>query len=145
MKVKIKKHSQTEETIAISPIQQRFIDYYIIEKTGKDAAIKAGYSPKTAVSKASQLLKKQHIKDAILEQKKELRAQFCLEKYDIVKEYLEMIEYAKSITEEDKVTSEPLWIQATANLAKITGLDTNIVEEQFNNLFEIIYNDDNTE
>lgn len=45
--------------------QQRFVDEYMVDLHGKNAAIRAGYAPKCADQQASQLLKKPHVKAAI--------------------------------------------------------------------------------
>lgn len=45
--------------------QQRFVDEYLIDLNGKAAATRAGYSPKSAVITASQLLAKPHIRQQI--------------------------------------------------------------------------------
>lgn len=45
--------------------QQRFVDEYLIDLNGKAAATRAGYSPKSAVITASQLLAKPRIREQI--------------------------------------------------------------------------------
>jgi len=47
--------------------QQRFIEEYLVDLNATQAAIRAGYSPKTAKSFASQLLTRPHITRAIAE------------------------------------------------------------------------------
>lgn len=42
---------------ALTPLQQRFCDEYLIDFNGRAAAIRAGYAPKHAKSQASDLLK----------------------------------------------------------------------------------------
>ena len=41
----------------LAPMQQRFIEQYVIDLNGKQSAIRAGYSAHTAEVKASQLLR----------------------------------------------------------------------------------------
>ena len=43
-------------TQELNPKQQRFVDEYLIDLNGKQAAIRAGYSEKTAEVQASRLL-----------------------------------------------------------------------------------------
>lgn len=50
---------------AITPKQQRFCEEYVIDLNGTQAAIRAGYSAKTANEQSSQLLAKLHIQDCI--------------------------------------------------------------------------------
>lgn len=45
--------------------QQRFVEEYLIDLNGKAAATRAGYSPKSAVITASQLLAKPRIREQI--------------------------------------------------------------------------------
>lgn len=49
----------------LTPKQQRFVDEYLVDLNGTQAAIRAGYSAKTARSKAAQLLAKVNIEQAI--------------------------------------------------------------------------------
>jgi phage terminase small subunit len=49
----------------LNPKQQRFVKEYVIDLNGTQAAIRAGYSPKTANSISSQLLTKLNIQEAI--------------------------------------------------------------------------------
>lgn len=51
----------------LEPKQQRFVEEYLIDLNGTQAAIRAGYSPKGANSKAAQLLAKVSIQEAIVE------------------------------------------------------------------------------
>ena len=56
--------------MALNDKQQRFVDEYIIDLNATQAAIRAGYSPKTAGSQAFDLLKKPEIQSAVEEAKK---------------------------------------------------------------------------
>ena len=49
----------------LNPQQARFVDEYLKSRKGKASAIEAGYSPKTAAVKASQLLKHPEIRRAL--------------------------------------------------------------------------------
>lgn len=49
----------------LTPRQQRFVDEYLVDLNGTQAAIRAGYSPKTAGRIAGQNLKKLEIQQAI--------------------------------------------------------------------------------
>jgi phage terminase small subunit len=51
--------------MTIAPKQQRFVDEYLIDLNATQAAIRAGYSAKTAGSQAFDLLKKPEIQGAI--------------------------------------------------------------------------------
>lgn len=45
--------------------QERFVEEYLIDLNGTQAAIRAGFSPKTAAEQACRMLKGGHVKDAI--------------------------------------------------------------------------------
>ncbi|HAV3526697.1 terminase small subunit [Acinetobacter baumannii] len=58
--------------MALRGKQQRFVDEYLIDRNATQAAIRAGYSAKTAYSIGEQNLKKLEVKKAIEESEKEL-------------------------------------------------------------------------
>ncbi len=49
----------------LTPKQQRFVDEYIIDRNAKQAAIRAGYSPKTATEQGSRLLTNVQVRAAV--------------------------------------------------------------------------------
>lgn len=51
----------------LTPLQRRFVEEYLIDLNGTEAAVRAGYSKKTAKAIACQVLKVQHVTDAIEE------------------------------------------------------------------------------
>lgn len=74
----------------LTPKQQRFVQEYLIDLNGTQAAIRAGYSERTANEQASRLLAKINIKSALAERQKkiadktELTAQWVLDQLRIV-------------------------------------------------------------
>lgn len=56
----------------ITPKQQRFVEEYLVDLNATQAAIRAGYSPKTAGSQAFDLLKKPEIQHAVDDRRKKL-------------------------------------------------------------------------
>jgi phage terminase small subunit len=59
-----------EENSNLTPQQQRFADEYLIDSNGTQAAIRAGYSAKSATVQAYKMLLKPHIA-AYVKQKKQ--------------------------------------------------------------------------
>ena len=59
-------------TEQLNPRQDRFVDEYLLDGNGTQAAIRAGYSPKTAYSIASENLRKPDIQQAIAERQRQL-------------------------------------------------------------------------
>tara|TARA_R110000737_G_scaffold125041_2_gene157516 strand:+ start:7894 stop:8280 length:387 start_codon:yes stop_codon:yes gene_type:complete len=51
----------------ITPKQAAFVKEYLIDRNGTQAAIRAGYSKKTAKEQSSQLLTKLHVQQAVKE------------------------------------------------------------------------------
>jgi phage terminase small subunit len=51
--------------MALTPKQQRFVDEYLIDMNGTQAAIRAGYSAKTANEQAARLLANVNVSDAV--------------------------------------------------------------------------------
>ncbi len=49
----------------LNPKQQRFVEEYLIDLNGKQAAIRSGYSPKTAEVQASRLLSNAKVSEAV--------------------------------------------------------------------------------
>lgn len=56
----------------LNPKQTRFCQEYLIDHCGTQAAIRAGYSAKTANEQASQLLAKLHIQEYIAAREKKI-------------------------------------------------------------------------
>lgn len=50
---------------SLTPKQQRFVAEYLVDLNGKQAAIRAGYSPKTAEAQAARLLSNVKVQDAV--------------------------------------------------------------------------------
>lgn len=56
----------------LTPKQQRFVEEYLVDLNATQAAIRAGYSPKTANEQASRLLANVNVKAAVAEAQKRL-------------------------------------------------------------------------
>jgi len=59
------------DTKKLTPKQQRFVDEFLIDLNATQAAIRAGYSKKTARQIATELLSKPHIAEAVAQAKRE--------------------------------------------------------------------------
>lgn len=67
--------------------QKKYCEEYVIDFHQTNAAIRAGYSPKTARFSASELMVKQDIKDYILQLKMKLREKVDITKERVLEEY----------------------------------------------------------
>ena len=83
----------------LTPKQQRFCDEYLIDMNGTQAAIRAGYSKKTAGVIADENLKKPYIREYIDERMKE-KEEKLVAKQDEVMQYLTAVmrrEYSEHV------------------------------------------------
>ncbi len=78
--------------------QQRFCDEYLIDYNATQAAIRAGYSEKTAYSQGQRLLKKVEIKTYIDEKLAEISSQKTAEAQEVM-EYLTAVMRGESESE----------------------------------------------
>lgn len=71
---------------ALTPKQERFVEEYLIDLNATQAAIRAGYSKKTAQEQSSRLLSNVMVQDAVSEAKKERSARTQIEADRVVQE-----------------------------------------------------------
>jgi phage terminase small subunit len=69
-----------------TPKQQRFVEEYLVDLNATQAAIRAGYSERTARSIASQLLTKLNIQAAIQQARQKLAENAAVHAEDVVRE-----------------------------------------------------------
>lgn len=74
--------------------QQRFIDEYLVDLNATQAAIRAGYSEKTAYSQGQRLLKNVEISSRIEELKKHRADRLNLDAYWVLKRLMEISDRA---------------------------------------------------
>lgn len=70
----------------LGPKQARFVDEYLIEPNAKQAAIRAGYSPRTAESQGSRLLSNVKVAAAIAERQEKRAAKVGLTQQRVLEE-----------------------------------------------------------
>lgn len=101
--------------------QQRFVDEYIISGNATQAAIKAGYSKKTANRIATENLSKPVIKTAIDQRNAEIQSEKTMDMQEVM-ELLASI--ARGETTEETVTNKGDVIEtATRNSDKLKALE----------------------
>jgi phage terminase small subunit len=66
--------------------RKAFVDEYVVDCNGKMAAIRAGYSSRTAAKQADQLLNKLDVKEAVKERLKAIAAKNEVKADDVIKE-----------------------------------------------------------
>lgn len=124
--------------MALKPKYQKFVDEYFIDYNAKQAAVRAGYSPKSAEFQGSKLMAIPEISAEIARIRSEMAA-----KAELTRE--EMLEDLKEIKDANKKTFAPAALKAIEIILKmqgwnepdklditanITGLDVEIIKKE---------------
>ncbi|HFU4055605.1 TPA: terminase small subunit [Streptococcus suis] len=101
--------------------QQKFIDEYIISGNATYAAIKAGYSEKTAGMVGSENLKKPYIKSAIDERLAVLESQKIAKQDEVLQVFTSILrqELTEEITEINQATGELVTYEKKPSIAEV--------------------------
>ncbi|HGD6554558.1 TPA: terminase small subunit [Streptococcus agalactiae] len=101
--------------------QQKFIDEYIICGNATDAAIKAGYSKKTAGQIGEQNLKKLEIKQAIQSRMKVLEKSSIATADEVLRVFTQILrqELTEEVTELNQITGEFVTIEKQPSIAEV--------------------------
>jgi phage terminase small subunit len=98
-----------------NPRQLHFLDEYLIDHNGAQAAIRAGYSPWTAKVQASQLLSDPNLQAVLKTKQQALQNRLEISKERVISELLATIEQAKA-------NLDPMaQIRGWAEVAKLLG------------------------
>lgn len=73
--------------------QKRFIAEYLVDANAKQAAIRAGYSPKTAESQGSRLLRNAKVKSALEAKQGKVADKLDLKAEDVIKRLVEVLDF----------------------------------------------------
>jgi phage terminase small subunit len=76
--------------MALNPKQERFCREYVIDLDGAKAAIRAGYSKKTAKEQASKLLTIVNVRDRVLELQTNITEKLSKSALDVLNEYIKI-------------------------------------------------------
>ena len=104
--------------------QDRFCDEYLIDCNGTQAAIRSGYSERTANRIASQLLAKREIQEAISERQKRLS-----ENLDF-----DVLELKKRLLRNEKRAYDLLDLSASNKALELLGRSIGAFTDNINNL-----------
>lgn len=101
--------------------QQRFVDEYIISGNATQAAIKAGYSKKTAAVTATENLRKPNVKAAIDKRNAEIQSEKTMDMQEVMERLAAM---GRGETIEETVTNKGDVIEtSTRNADKLKALE----------------------
>lgn len=112
--------------VKLTAKQQRFCDEYLIDLNATQAAIRAGYSPKTAEQLAYQLLQKTSVQNHIaeLQKKREERTEIT---QDSVLHELALIAFAKA-SDYARVVEKDAMVEVDGNMVPVLDEDGNQVK-----------------
>nr|DAQ89762.1 MAG TPA: Terminase small subunit [Caudoviricetes sp.] len=88
----VKEKSTSKGVVKLTDKQKRFIEEYLIDLNATQAAIRAGYSEKTAYSIGEENLKKPEIKRAIAEAQSNRSSRVQITQDDVIRMLIENIE-----------------------------------------------------
>ena len=106
----------------LTPKQQRFVDEYLIDLNATQAAIRAGYSPKTAEQQGFQLLKKTSVSEAIEQAQQERQKRTLVTQDDVIRGLLTEAEW------QGEGSSHSARVSAWAHLGKHLNMFTDKIE-----------------
>jgi phage terminase small subunit len=88
----VKEKSTSKGVVKLTDKQKRFIEEYLIDLNATQAAIRAGYSEKTAQEQSSRLLSNVIIQDAIKEAQNKRSSRVQITQDDVIRMLIENIE-----------------------------------------------------
>ena len=106
----------------LTPKQQRFVDEYLIDLNATQAAIRAGYSEKTAYSIGDENLKKHEIKKAIEQAQQERQKRTLVTQDDVIRGLLTEAEW------QGEGSSHSARVSAWAHLGKHLNMFTDKID-----------------
>lgn len=111
--------------MALTDKQKRFCDEYLIDLNATQAAIRAGYSPKTAEQTASRLLRNVKVQEYIAKRQKELSRSTEITQERVIKE-LALIAFSNN-ADYAHVVEKKMQVEAGGALVDVLDKDGNPV------------------
>lgn len=111
--------------MALTDKQKRFCEEYLIDLNATQAAIRAGYSPKTAEQTASRLLRNVKVQEYIAKRQKELSRSTEITQERVIKE-LALIAFSNN-ADYAHVVEKKLQVEAGGTLVDVLDKDGNPV------------------
>lgn len=111
---------------SLTPKQQRFVDEYLVDLNGTQAAIRAGYSQKTAGQIAEKLLKKAEIREAVTAARQKTANKLEITREKVLEEYAKLaFSDPRALFREDGTLKHPTELDdnAAAALAQFEVLE----------------------
>lgn len=117
--------------MALTPKQRAFVNEYLVDRNGTQAAIRAGYSQKTANEQASRLLANVNVKAAVLEASEKVIEKAGIDAAWVLKKAAEAYEINAAIKHNDDGDREMINAAAAARFLELAGkhVDVNAFKE----------------
>lgn len=114
----------------ITPKQEKFVEEYLIDLNPIAAAIRAGYSPKSAKFQSCKLLSDSNVSQLLKQKQLIIAKKYDITRDDLIKECYDLIESCKKEGFDGKGTVKDRvnWNTAIKTLARLTGLDVQKTE-----------------
>ena len=122
----------------LTPRQARFVKEYLVDLNGTQAAIRAGYSARTAAAQAVRLLINVKVKAAVEAGAATQHAQLDLTAEKVLTELLG-VGYATVKSQDIRVSDK---LRALELLAKHLGLCTDQIDHKHSGRFELVWAED---
>ncbi len=115
--------AQTTMARKLTPKQQRFVEEYLVDLNGTQAAIRAGYSEKRASETAYQLLQKPSVRDAIAAGKADRSEKTAIDAAYVLQRLVEIdqMDVADILTDDGYIKPVKEWPKAWRQT--LSGLD----------------------
>jgi phage terminase small subunit len=124
------KEKSLKELFDLTDKQERFVAEYLVDFNGTQAAVRAGYSERSAREIAHKLLTKDHIQSALSQEKKKIKDKIDITKQDLIKRTLSLID-PNLIDISEKIEKGEELSKSEKN--SLTMLEKNITIDRENN------------
>jgi len=122
-KVAEKSKTMSRAKRALTPKQTAFVQQYLIDKNGTQAAIRAGYSPKTANEQAARLLANINVDRVVTSKLERLREKHSITVDRVLAEYAKIAFLDPAAYFDDKGRLIPIHELPKDTAAALTGMD----------------------
>jgi phage terminase small subunit len=106
----------------MNPRQQRFVDEYLVDLNGTEAAIRAGYSPRTARSMASRMLTLVDVKKAVEAAQAAIASRVQIDQDAIVTALVQIKDDAMQLNDDGTMKNHGAAIRALELIGKHIGM-----------------------
>lgn len=111
----------------LTPKQERFVDEYLTDLNATQAAIRAGYSQKTASRQAIELLQKTHVAAVVSERQKQISSETGITRNRIIQEMARLAFFNIKGLVDSEGNPKPIHELSDDVAAVINGIDIAVI------------------